>query len=171
MMQKGFKRAGFIILGCCFLLSVGGCKSISDKFIRKPKDRKIKTIIPDKTFHVDPRLAYERHFVFVKVWMDEFRSAIDSNSRKRLKESFEQTMNNLMILYEYFPDEYQDKKDKLQDIMNRFKRLYDEVKKARVIKSPLTSLKNKSDALRREFDLLFWPSKQPEGLWEKLNID
>ncbi len=169
-MYKNLKKIGLILLTPCFLLTAG-CKAISDKFIRKPQNKKIKTVIPNKNFQVNPRLAYERHFVFVKVWMDEFRSAIDSNSRKRLKESFEQAMNNLIILYDYFPDEYKEKKDKLQEIMNRFKKLYDEVKKARVVKSPLTVLKNKSDALRREFDLLFWPSKQPEDLWDKLDIE
>ena len=165
-------RARLVSLVLVFaVFSMYGCKSIAQKFIRKPKKTsEVDIVVPKQGDAVNPRLAYERHFVFAKVCMDEFKSAMGSMSRKRLRESLDQAVENMQILYDYFPEPYQRQRQELSNMMEALRHIYAQVQQAKASNMPLTVLKNKVEALRRKFDLLFWPSKQPESIWGLLVI-
>ncbi len=157
-----------IVLVLSFILS--GCTGITKKFIRKPKEKAGQVIAPKSEYHLDPRMAYERHFVFAKVWIDEFRSSIDSKSRKRQRESVEQAIRNLEILNDYIPDDYPDKKAKLQGYVQKLRKIYSDLEELQRSRFPLTRIKNRIEELRRDFHREFLPSRQSEEFYKSLII-
>ncbi len=161
----------YLILLVFLVSGVGGCKSLSEKFVRKPKTKRITVVAPEDELRVDPRLAYERHFVFAKVWLDEFRSSVGSKSQKRQRESLEQAIRNIRILAEYYPSEYDEKKELLYKYIRELKQIYKELCDLERKRLPLTRLEAKIEQVRRDFHINFLPSRQPEDIWSKLNIE
>ncbi len=162
------RRIGFLVLAGLLL---AGCGSLAKKFVREPKEEKTTVRAPSEEYSVDPKVVYERHFVFAKVWMDEFKSAMDSDSRKRLKKSVEQAVYNLEILADYLPSDYEEEKKQIQEYANRLRTIYKEVLKLKEAKLPVTRAKKKVDQIRREFHNRFLPSKQPPELWDRLRVE
>ncbi len=157
-----------IILAFSFVLS--GCTGITKKFIRKPKENASQVIAPKSEYQLDPRMVYERHFVFAKVWIDEFRSSVDSKSRKRQRESVEQAIRNLEILNDYIPDDYPEKKEKLQGYVQKLRKIYSDLEELQRSRLPLTRIKNRIEELRRDFHREFLPSRQSEEFYQSLII-
>ncbi len=152
-------------------LLLAGCGSLAKKFVREPKKEKTTVRAPSEEYSVDPKVVYERHFVFAKVWMDEFKSAMDSDSRKRLKKSMEQAVYNLEILADYLPSDYEEEKKEIERYANQLRAIYKEVLKLKEANLPITRAKKKVDEIRRRFHNRFLPSKQPPELWERLVVE
>ncbi len=162
-------RLWIILLVLAIFLS--GCKTLREKFIRKPRQSSTVVKAPEKDFEVDPRLVYERHFVFAKVWMDEFKNSLDSLSRKRQRESWEEAIKNLEILYDYIPEAYSEKKERLKKIISDLRQVYGELVKLQRARLPLTRVKQRIEEIRREFHVYFLPRRQPEGFFSALRVN
>ncbi len=147
-----------------------GCNGLVKKFIRKPKVQPLQVVKPKSEYQLDPRAIYERHFVFAKVWMDEFRSSLDSPSKKRQRESLEQAVRNLEILNDYIPEKYAEKKEKLTGYIQKLRKIYADLQELQRARLPLTRIKNRIEELRRSFHRDFLPSRQPEGFFKDLLI-
>ncbi len=162
------KWIGFLVVVC---LATSGCvSSLRKKFVRRKKVIGASVIAPVEKEIVDKRISYERHFVFVKVWMDEFISSMDDKNTKRQKKSKEEIIYNLEILKDYIGNEYEDKKKWIDYCIQEIEKIYSQLRRYQSARMPLTRLKLRVEELRRKFHIEFLPDSQPEEFWETMEV-
>ncbi len=163
------KKEFWLFLMFCSSVFGGGCLStIKQKFTRQPKSGKnasiIKPIESDQGMSI--RQAYERHFIFAKVWIDEINVALDTDSAKRVKEALDNAVENLEILQHYFASAFGKGNEDIARYIAELNDLVEKAIKAKRLKQPITLFRNKIENIRIDFHKKFLPSRQPEELWK-----
>jgi len=160
------RRAFFLFIMSFLLLSTGCVSAIKEKFTRKPRQSRASVVKASDEDVFNIRRAYERHFIFAKVWMDEINVALDGESAKRVKDALANAIENLTILQRYFEDALGSPAVEIDDYIKGLKGSVESALKKKRRREPITRFKNKIEHIRIEFHKKFLPSKQPSQLWK-----
>ncbi|MFH1552403.1 MAG: hypothetical protein ABID83_02020 [Candidatus Omnitrophota bacterium] len=129
-MRKKDIRVLVVLLAVAVALS--GCAQIRDKFVRKPKEEKVKAkrYYAVKAYDVHPSLdLYTKRYIFWKNWHKDLLSVLGDDNHKKVTVAVEQDISNLMDMRSMLVDE---KADELQKSIDEMIAIETTLKKERI---------------------------------------
>ena len=129
ILKREIRMVAFLLV---VAVTLSGCAQIKAKFVRKPKDKKVKAkrYYAVKPYDVHPSLdLYTKRYIYWKNWHKELLSVLGGDNHKKITVAVEQDISNLMDMRNMLVDE---KADELQKSIDEMTEIELTLKKERV---------------------------------------